>query len=49
MVEQSVLKEDALIKFMEDSDTHVIFKANVADRYGGAIYIQDASWARRRI
>ena len=39
------LKEGAVINLT--ADTHIIFKANVADKYGGAIYIEDANfWVR---
>ena len=41
------LKEGAVINLV---DTYMIFQANTAERYGGAIYVEDAGfWVRRRI
>lgn len=42
------LKEGAVINLKEDSE--IAFTANVAETYGGAIYIEDAGlWVRKRI
>ena len=42
------LKEGAVINLIVE--THIIFEANVADMYGGAIYIEDTGfWVRRRV
>ena len=42
------LKEGAVINLK--AGVHIIFQANIADTYGGAIYVDDtAFWARRRI
>ena len=42
------LKEGAVINL--EAGTHMIFQANTAERYGGAIYVEDAGfWARRRM
>ena len=42
------LKEGAVINLKEDSE--IVFTANVAESYGGAIYIEDADlWLRRMV
>ena len=42
------LKEGAVINL--NAGIHITFQANIADMYGGAIYVEDtAFWARRRI
>ena len=42
------LKEGAVINLK--GDTHIIFTNNVAEMYGGAVYIEDAGlWIRRKV
>ena len=42
------LKEGAVINL--ENDTHVMFTGNVADTYGGAIYVGDSAfWTKRRM
>ena len=36
------LKEGAVINL--EADVHIIFQANMADTYGGAIYVEDTAW-----